>query len=245
MTWRPDQPVDEPFRVRLTMKSLNRKTGPIPVTASSPSTCPPSCAWYGKGCYAESHYIGARWRKVPSTGMAWSEFLDAVMEFPPDQLWRHNEAGDLPGHGEDLDCDAFYDLVRANDGRQGFTYTHKDPIRYREAFEWANREGFAVNLSCDSIGMVDTYREMGLEIPLTVVVGEHERRRNFKTPGGAFIVVCPAQTTDDVSCATCRLCSATTRKTVIGFKAHGSSKRSVSERSATRDVQISLPIFNG
>jgi len=131
-TWRTETPDDEPLRVRLTRFSQNVKTGPIPVSTSSPSTCPPSCMWYGKGCYAEHHYIGFRWRKTAETGMAWEAFLAEVRKFPPGQLWRHNEAGDLPGRGEHLDGLLLARLVLANKGRRGFTYCHKKQIDFYE-----------------------------------------------------------------------------------------------------------------
>lgn len=240
MSWRSKSERSDPLRVRFSLESMNKKTGPIPVSTSSPGTCPPSCSWYGNGCYAESHYIGNRWRKVPSVGLSWDAFLREVKALPRGQIWRHNEAGDLPGVGEGLDEAKLDQLVEANSGLRGFTYTHKDPIRYREAIERANRNGLALNVSCDTEARVDELRELGHAAPLVVVVAHNERRRTFATPGGARIVVCPAQTTEAVTCESCGLCARVGRKSVIGFKAHGSSKRLVSARSA--GVQRRLPL---
>jgi len=69
-------------------------------------------------------------------------------------LWRHNEAGDLPGEGDDIDVPKLRALVQANRGKRGFTYTHKpvlDNPQNAVAIKCANQNGFTVNLSADSI----------------------------------------------------------------------------------------------
>jgi hypothetical protein len=230
-SWRLSTPADEPLRVRLTRKSGNAKTGPIPVSTSSPSTCPPSCAWYGKGCYAEHHYIGARWRKVAQEGLSWEGFLRRVRALPVGQLWRHNEAGDLPGRGEELDAELLKGLVRANQGRRGFTYCHKKQIDF-EVLEWACDEGLTVNISCDSFGEVDQLRGRGVRAPLTVVVPADSDWRQTKTRDGHHVITCPAQLRDDVTCVSCKLCAVHPRKAVIAFRAHGQSAKMVNRNSS-------------
>ena len=32
--------------------------------------------------------------------LTWGGFCDAVAKLAPDTLWRHNQAGDLPGQGD-------------------------------------------------------------------------------------------------------------------------------------------------
>lgn len=44
------------------------------------------------------------------------------------QLWRHNQAGDLVGGGNEIDTAPRGQLVAANAGKRGFTYTHKPVI---------------------------------------------------------------------------------------------------------------------
>src|SRR6187431_3010559 len=95
----------EPLRVSFSRKSGNSKTGPIPVSMTSQATCPPSCAFYGAGCYAESHWLGKHWEKVTEKGLDWSAFCLQIAALPEGQLWRHNQAGDLPGVGEDVHVD--------------------------------------------------------------------------------------------------------------------------------------------
>ena len=85
----------------LTPVSANVKTGPIPVSTSSAETCPTVCPFRGSGCYAESGPLGLHWMAVTRAkrGTNWGEFLDAVRGIAAGSLWRHNQAGDLPGMG--------------------------------------------------------------------------------------------------------------------------------------------------
>lgn len=232
LPWRLETPLDEPLRVRFIRESMNVKLGAIPCSTSSPSTCPRSCAWFGRGCYAEAHYIGARWRQVAKTGMTWYRFCAEIASLPPGQLWRHNEAGDLPGYGEHVDEVLLDELVKANDGRRGFTFTHKHSLRSnRPAIEAANAAGFAINLSLDSLAQVDEKREQGWRVPLTVVVPS-DAPQHMRTPGGAHVIVCPAQVREEVTCSSCGMCALPRRKAVIAFRAHGHSANLVS-RAAT------------
>lgn len=225
VSWRQESSKEEPLRVRYVRKSLNAKTGPIPVSTST-STCPPSCSWYGNGCYAEHHHIGARWRKTAVEGLTWEEFCLQVQKLPEGQVWRHNEAGDLPGNGEAIDVSRLMQLVSANTGRRGFTYTHKP---WHPAIAQANRLGFTINISCDSLDQVEALRAEGVEAPLTAVVPSDAPAR-FCTPAGHHVVVCPAQTSH-LTCESCKLCAVPQRKAIIAFRAHGQSSKTVSRNS--------------
>jgi hypothetical protein len=136
-------------------ESGNRKTGPIPVTYSERGTCPQSCPHYRADCYAEDFYTRLSWDKVPQRGGPLEDLTRSIAALPPGQLWRHNVAGDLPGAGESVDPVALGEIVRANLGRKGFTYTHK---KSPEAIQWAGHAtqwGFTVNLSADDAGEAD------------------------------------------------------------------------------------------
>ncbi len=54
-----------------------------------------------------------------------------------------------------------------------------------------------------------------------------EVNKNFKTPDGNLVVICP-NTTDNVTCKDCGLYQIATRKTIVGFPAHGVRKKTVS-----------------
>jgi hypothetical protein len=221
-------------RVTLVMRSVNRKTGPIPVTMTDEGSCPVSCPFRGAGCYASYGHVGGWWRKTPERGMPWDEFCAAISALPMGTLWRHNEAGDLPGLGDALDRLALARLVRANRGKRGFTFTHLllKSAADASAVRRANAAGFTVNLSADSLEHADELAARGIG-PVAVVLPEDAPLRATRTPAGRKVVVCPAQT-HEITCADCRLCAIPTRKAVIGFLAHGQAKALVSELVRTR-----------
>ena len=221
------------MKVHLTLKSSNAKTGPIPVSATEKSSCPTRCPLKNAGCYAELGPLGMHWAKVPERGMEWDEFCLKVEALPAWGLWRHNVAGDLPGNGVTLHWKPLLKLLRANAGRKGFAYTHYSPKNRRNAgmIDFANREGFTINLSADSLAQADEY--MGLNIGPVVVVLPSDAKANLLTPQGRKVVVCPAVLRDDTTCATCGLCQHANRTTIVGFPAHGSRKKVIDIKLST------------
>ena len=212
----------------LTPKSANVKTGPIPVATISDDTCPDACPFRKKECYAKSGPLALHWRKVSAgqrgTGLA--EFCGSVESFEPDTLWRYAQAGDLPGDGQQIDGYSLGQIVSANRGRRGFTYSHYDPTIGDNAkyIRGANDWGFTVNLSANNLDHADKLKSMAIG-PVVVVLPSNATE-NTVTPGGHRVVVCPATIKDGVSCATCQLCQRQ-RDIIVGFPAHGTSKNSV------------------
>lgn len=210
----------------ITLKSNNAKTGPIPVTTTSGDTCPTTCGQY-QNCYAKQGPLALHWNKVSegSRGMTLEQFCDAIESLPEGTLWRHNQAGDLPGYDGDIDRRALADIVIANLKKRGFTYTHK-PMTQENAgiVKNANALGFTVNLSADTVAQADEYASLGVA-PVVLTVPE-DTRANFTTPGGNKVVICPAET-KGVTCAECKLCAWSGRKAIIAFPAHGSKKKAV------------------
>ena len=226
-----------PRRVVLVGRSHNRKTGPIPVSVTDDGSCPSSCPLRGAGCYAGYGHVGKSWRQVPRKGVPWADFCRLIAALPEGQLWRHNEAGDLPPHpgqtGE-LDRAALAELVRANRGRRGFTFTHHrlGAAADLRAVADANAAGFTINLSADGLEDADRFAALGIA-PVAVVLpvppyGGIGTSRSFKTPGGRTVVICPAETSG-LTCATCRLCAIPNRKSLVGFRAHGQASALVSQ----------------
>jgi hypothetical protein len=156
---------------------------------------------------------------------------------PAGTLWRHNQAGDLPGKGDRIDRRALHALVKANRGRRGFTYTHK-PIDGRHstantvAIAAANEAGFTINLSADNLAEADTLADAGIGPVVVVLPAEVHGNINVKTPAGRRVTVCPATYRDDVACIDCQLCQRQQRKTIVGFPAHGTAKRKASPIAA-------------
>mgnify|MGYP003656758443 CR=1 FL=1 len=214
----------------LTPVSKNVKTGPIPVSTSSRDTCPVDCA-VRAACYASAGPLALHWSAVSSgaRGTDWTSFVGAVASLPDGQLWRHNQAGDLPGNGHTVDPVALGQLVAANQGKRGFTYSH---YRDAESLAWirhANEWGFTVNLSANDLSDADTLADTGAG-PVVVVLSSHQTT-NTTTPAGRRVVVCPATQREDVSCATCQLCQRQ-RDVIVGFPAHGTRRRVIDIRLA-------------
>lgn len=213
--------------VHLTPKSSNAKTGPIPVSTTEASTCPPSCPWRERVCYAKHGPLGLHWKAVSERrrGMPWPAFCDAIAALPEGTLWRHNQSGDLPGHGAEINREELRALVAANRGKQGFTYTHKRGGVNLALIREANAAGFTVNLSADTLADADTLAETGAG-PVCVVLpaGVSE---NTETPAGRRVVICPATQREGITCESCRLCAKASRTVIIGFPAHGSGRKGV------------------
>jgi len=227
-------------RTRLTLKSANRKTGPIPVSTTSSDTCPEACPLRGNGCYAEGGALAIIWSQVNSgkAGDDWQTFCGKIAALPQGQLWRHNQAGDLPGPGDAIDAHALRDLVQANKGKRGFTYTHK-PVKLvsphgpegaqcatrannNAAVHSANYHGFTVNLSANNVAHADELASLEIAPVVAVLPSDVQGNVKVETPAGRRVVVCPATYRDDVTCASCKLCAVRDRKVIVGFPAHGS-----------------------
>ena len=219
----------------LTRISSNSKTGPIPVTVSNRKTCPPSCPLLKNGCYAEGYYTQLHWDKVTNgeRGTNWNEFVNSIKSLPKRILWRHNVSGDLVGTNDIIDSVALAQLVQANKNKAGFTYTHYSMTNDNniKAVKMANDAGFTVNLSANNIEQADHYKSLNVA-PVVVVVAEDCDKVTF-TPNMNKIIVCPAQTSEKVSCSSCGLCQKTDRDYIIGFRVHG---------TYTKKAKISLAI---
>jgi hypothetical protein len=218
------------INVHFSLKSNNSKTGPIPVSTMGRQSCPDACSLKRNGCYGDGGPLSWHWRKVTEgiRGITWDEYCQAVERLDDDQLWRHAQVGDLPGDGDIIDRSALARLVRANRGRRGFTYTHKpvlDNIRNAAAVYWANRNGFTINLSANNLAHADDLYDTGIGPVVTVLPIDAPEK--VHTPQGRVVVVCPAQSRDDITCATCGLCQRQDRTVIVGFRAHGTAKRKV------------------
>ncbi len=216
-------------QIQFTRVSRNSKTGPIPVTTTSEESCADSCPLKHDGCFADNGPLALLWRKVTErkAGIAWQEAMAAIKALPKGTLWRHNQAGDLPGNGDVIDHRCMSDLIAANKGKRGFTYTHKPLFAHNAAqIRHANASGFTVNLSADTLGEADTLADTGLG-PVVVVLPS-EQTRATQTPKGRKVAICPAVLSDSINCASCGLCAESTRKAIIGFPAHGTAKRKAS-----------------
>jgi hypothetical protein len=212
-----------------TLKSRNAKTGPIPTTVTSADTCPEACPLKAKGCYAKGGPLAMHWRAVTegARGGSLQALCDDVAALPANTLWRHNVAGDLPGEGDTIDKGAMLALISANEGKRGFTYTHK-PAQHGangDLLRFANAKGFTVNLSANTLAHADQLAALNIGPVVVVQDAVEGTRADTVTPQGRKVATCPATYRDDVTCASCGLCAVRDRKVIVGFPAHGAAKR--------------------
>ncbi|BEP57133.1 MULTISPECIES: hypothetical protein [unclassified Variovorax] len=219
---------DDACTYHLVRVSRNYKTGPIPVTTTSANSCPPSCSFKGSGCYAESGPLAIHWRHVSEgrRGCTFDELLREIATLRRRALWRHNQAGDLtPEAPGVIDARMLTRLAMANRGRRGFTYTHYPPTPANQAAILnANRLGFTVNLSAETLTQADAYVDLGIA-PVVVVLPQGVIKPT-RTPAGRQVIVCPASTGNS-DCLNCGICQQRDRAAVVGFPAHGSGAKRV------------------
>lgn len=216
--------------VHLSPISANSKTGMIPVSTSTKDWCPDSCPFKKGGCYARLGHLNLHWHKVSTgqRGTDWETFCQEIKRLPKHQLWRHNQAGDLPKvDGELIDREKLDALVKANRGKRGFTYTHHDMTKpeNREAVKDAVANGFIVNVSANNTRHADELANQGLW-PIVVVVPS-DTTGKVKTPEGRPVVLCPVYKDENMDCQRCQLCANSKRKSIVGFPAHGKSFKKV------------------
>ena len=211
--------------------SGNTKTGPMPVSTSNSTTCPDACPIKLKGCYAKYGPVGMHWRKLDKgeskNAVEWPEFIRQVKAIQRGSLWRHNQAGDLNGLNDVIDTVKLSQLVNANKGKRGFTYTHypMSNVDNKIAVALANINGFTVNLSGNDVNHADEL--MALSVAPVVVIMPRDATKVSVTPAGNKVVICPAENTDKVNCLKCGLCQDAKRDYIIGFRAHGTAAKSV------------------
>lgn len=231
--------------VLVTNRSGNKKVGDILVTTSDRKTCPPACPFKNNGCYADFGPLGMIWDKLtkaePSATViehgrgkiklhTHKALCTTIAELPEGSLWRHNQAGDLAGSGNGINNTKLKSLTKANEGRKGFTYSHKPVLgetiqaaNNRLAIRDANAGGFTVNISGNNLDHADKLADLAIGPVVSVV--PIDQMENTTTPAGRKVVICPVVTGKTASCKTCGLCQIQKRDFIVGFPAHGTSKK--------------------
>ena len=218
----------------LVVKSGNVKTGAMPNSMSHAGTCPDACPLKQKGCYAKcgpigyifsclsTGYMERKGKRYPF-GMTYAQFMAAIKALPAGQAWRHNTAGDLQGDGKEINGYALGQLVGANKGKRGYTYTHYDPKfgRNTTLIGLANESGFTINLSANSLKHADELKAANCG-PVCVLLPSDFKGVSGETPAGNRFIVCPAQT-KGLTCDKCLLCQKQ-RGVIVGFLNHGAGK---------------------
>lgn len=215
------------YNAALTRVSSNVKTGPIATTVTEKATCPDACPLKAKGCYASGGPANIHWQKVSSgeRGKPWVEFCGEIAALPRGTMVRHNVAGDLPGNGVSIDHLALRQLIKASKGKRVFSYTHYLPDNNNAQYiAEANRAGMTINLSANNTAQAVEYMRLNIAPVVTLLPMDAP---NVQTVEGFKVVACPAEKSDKVTCANCALCTIADRNYIIGFRAHGVSKKHV------------------
>ena len=135
---------------------------------------------------------------------------------------------------EKLDAEKCAELCDASRHTRGWTSTHYNPLdsHNQEVIRKMNSvPGMTVNLSADTMAEADAYSNLGIG-PVVVTLSENTPHRGNVTPQGLPIVICPAQTQDEMACSQCKLCQVKDRKSIVGFLAHGTAKKRLSTKLA-------------
>ena len=213
------------FPIHLSTLSCNSKTGPMATVTTGSITCPTECRHKTLDtCYAKYSFLGIHWKKVDSGSrdIGWNTFIQRIRELPVGSQVRWGQAGDLPGVGNKIDKQKMIQLVENTRHLKMFTYTHKPLTKGNlSIIEYANNNGFTVNISCDSISdalnLQQKFTLLGYEIPITTTVPENYSNEHPN------IKICPAQLTN-IHCNVCQWCMKNDRKFIVAFKAHGTKK---------------------
>ena len=222
-------------RYAYTHISSNSKLGGLPATTTSKDSCPITCGYNpasgGSGCYASYGPSEWQWRKLddPNNDKALDihQLAERLSRLRKHTLFRHNQAGDLPGNGLEINPTELELLVDACGHADGFGFSHYRPDIGDNAalILAANQGGLTINMSAETLTQVDDLVALG--IGPVVVALPADQRKAMKTPAGNHVAICPTYLDDRVTCASCGICQKVDRRSVVGFPAHGAGKAKV------------------
>lgn len=221
------------MRFNLVEKAKNKKVGRIPIVQAPQSTCWDRCP-FKRVCYGEAFPLCLHWAKVETRGQPLSVVCNRLLQLAPPR-WRYGDVGDLPGKNGKISPRGLRQLVRANNGRDGWCYTHKPLTKEnRNLIRWAISQGFTINISSEGWRRADLLSVAGVG-PVFTVLPHNQIDHNWKrssTPEGRTILRCPAERSEHITCATCGgskgpLCARADRDFIIGVSTHGTFRNRV------------------
>lgn len=227
----------QPDAFHLTLAGGNGKLGAgMPVSTSSPSTCPPDCplretAQGKNGCYADYGHLSIHWKRRQERFGAAERFFDKVRKIGQGRLWRLNQAGDLPHKDGEIDAGFVDRLIEAAKGTRPFGFTHHAPTPHNIAvIRRANASGVTLSWSANSPAHADELADLNAGPVVTLLHSTAAGR--LRTPAGRAIKICPQQEQNQsrpVTCDSCGLCQIAARSVIVGFRAHGSGAKLVDQ----------------
>lgn len=211
--------------------SGNTKTGPIPVTyRDMDATCPRDCAFFNNGCYGDGRIKGLASRYSRTFTLDHARSVLAKRKTSAKYL-RDRVVGDLLTAGGRFDMPYVRAIARLarEHALTVFGYTHAWRMLDKRAVSSISASGYVLNASCETVADVRMAISLGMPTVIT----------NDDVPEGMMIdgrrvVTCPAQTRDNVTCASCGLCAKPERKSVVRFLVHGPSKNRARKAIAGR-----------
>lgn len=213
------------YKILCIAHSHNAKTGDIAQTYTQKGSCPVCCPFHKSGCYGEGYYTNRQWNRAEKDGVYSHQLRQWVLDNTEEgALIRHNVAGDIAIKGtSQISPLLLGDLLKAFAGRKAYSYTHCEINEGNaELLRFAQEEGFVISFSCETVDEVDEAKALGCQAVLTV---SEFPTATAVTPDGHFLVPCPAQTHEGMTCKKCRLCANPKRETIIMFKAHGNGAK--------------------
>lgn len=213
-------------------KSKNKKIGNISATMVSQASCPKSCPFFLKGCYAKYGYMGMfvtsklnKSKVLSSVKLATLEAA-AILGLKGKNPLRLHVVGDSKTTIAVRIIRAACEVYESRFGQKAYTYTH--------CWEWIKRlewGGISVLASCETKIQLIKAHKRGYASAL--VVNEFKQNTSYDIGDGFTLIPCPAQTRENVTCEKCKLCTKDqflyANKKVVGFAKHGTAKSSMSE----------------
>ena len=216
--------------VHMTARSGNAKTGDIPVTYRAMTTCEPTCPFLPTGeiggCYGTGRIFGmaAKYAALVSVDSLRAKLAKRA---PSARFMRDRVVGDIVT--DDGAIDHGYIATMAAIAREvdliPFGYTHAWRRFTGDDVARVRSTGYVMNASCESRD--DVREAVALGMPTVIASDIVEEGETFTRPDGVTlrIVTCPAQTRDDVTCASCGLCARGDRRAIVRFNIHGTARK--------------------
>lgn len=215
--------------VRVIEDSQNRKLGRVSATYMSQSTCPTSCPFFEKGCYANGGRMGIHTRRLndsPITDIIQIAQMEAdgIRKLSGYRPLRLSVVGD---HKTNESASLVADAALEYTGKHGqpvYTYTHAWREVKRSSWGVIN-----VLASCENVQDVRQAIDDGYAAAM--VVTEFEKDTAYKIADDLTGIPCPEMTGKAETCEQCGLCMKADKlragRKVILFAAHGNRTKMV------------------
>lgn len=220
-------------RTLVVRDTSNAKTGRMAATYRTSGTCPSTCPLRESGCYARGRIFGIPSRLGSEDDGQYRAVRDLAGSVPAGGMIRANVSGDVlsdDGAPDRAYLSALSDVARARPDVGVYGYTHA----WRTLGQ-GDAGGAILNASCESRTDLETAIAAGW--PTVVTATDPGDPIIGSTIGGRRVVVCPAQSREGITCATCRLCARASRRSTVAFIVHGSgAKRAAAAIRSTREA---------